>query len=253
MSGDIEMAAEPRMTGRPIGFWATLGWTLLASIAGLLAATGVGAALAPITGRTLTEMMLSGRSPIVGVLLIIACIVIVAVLAFAARRASWSALAYLALVRPRGRYLVAGILCVVVPLLLMFVHAQFDIRQIVPPEQFGAGRGRNILHLQFYLVVLTAVFAMPIMEEIVFRGFVYRGFSETRIGVIGTIVITSVIFGAVHINKSAAGIFDTAVAGIIWGWLRWYTGSLWVTIGAHMANNAFAVLLTVAALYGWLG
>ena len=46
---------------------------------------------------------------------------------------------------------------------------------------------------------------------------------------------------------------DTAMHGVIWGWLRWYTGSIWVTIGAHVANNAIAVLLTVAALYGWFG
>jgi len=254
MSGGIEMLAERRTVGRPLGFWATLGWALLALVAGLLSAAAVGAAIGPwITGQTFSQMMLSGRSPIVASLLILAATVMIAVLAFAARRAGWSALVYLALVRPRGRYVLAGILCVVLPLLLVFAHAQFDIRQIVPPEQFGAGIGRNILHLQFYLLVLSAVVAMPVMEEIVFRGFVYRGLSETRIGVAGTIVITAVVWAVIHINKSPAAMFDTAVHGIIWGWLRWYTGSLWVTIGAHIANNAFAVLLTVAAMYGLFG
>jgi membrane protease YdiL (CAAX protease family) len=208
-----------------------------------------------VAGVTLSELLLgsASRTPIVGTLLILAFSVMVAVLVLAARRAGWSALSYFALVRPRGRYVLAGIVCVALPILLTFVHVQFDIREIIPAEQFGAARGRNILHLQFYLVVLSAVIAAPIMEEIMFRGFAYRGLSETRIGGAGTIVITSVVWAVIHINKGAAGIFDTAMAGIIWGWLRWYTGSLWVAIGAHMANNAIAVLMTVAAMYGLFG
>lgn len=254
MAGDIEMAAEPRAAVRPIGFWATLCWTLFAIISGMLATVAVGAVLGPwLTGLTFSQMMLSGRAPIVSALLILASVVMIAVLAIAARRAGWNALTYLALVRPRGRYVLAGILCVVLPLLFAFVHAQFDIRQIVPAEQFGRARGGNILHLQFYLLVIQAVIAMPIMEEIVFRGFLYRGLSETRIGVVGTVIITSVVWAIIHINKDAAGIFDTAVNGIFWGWLRWYTGSTLATIGVHIVNNAFAVLLTVAALYGWFG
>lgn len=253
MSGDIALTAEPRAAGRPFGFWATLGWTLLAFVAGLVTAAGVGAVLAPITGLTFSQMVLAGRSPIVGALLVLAAAVMIAVLVVAARRAGWSALAYLALVRPRGRYLLAGLLCSVLPILLVFVHVQFDVTQIVPAEQFGTARGRNILHLQFYLVILQAVIAMPVMEEIVFRGFAYRGLTRTRIGVVGTILITSVVWALIHINKSLAGMFDTTLAGIIWGWLRWYTGSTWVTIGAHVINNALAVLLTIAAMYGLLG
>ena len=160
---------------------------------------------------------------------------------------------YLGLVRPRGRYVLLGLLCVVLPLLFIFAHAQFDIRQIVPPEQFGRARVGNIWHMQAYLLIISAVIAAPIMEEIVFRGFLYRGLSATRLGVVGTILITSVVWALIHIEKSPAAMFDTAVHGVIWGWLRWYTGSTWVTIGAHTANNAIAVLLSVAAMYGLFG
>lgn len=251
MAREIEMSAEGRP---PLGFWASIGWTLLAVGAGLLAALIAGAPLARWgAGLTVSEMMLNASSPVVPALLILAAVVMIAVLTVATRCAGWSALGYLALVRPRGRYLLAGILCVVFPLLFMFAHAQFDIRQIVPAEHFGAARRGNILHLQFYLVILQAVIAMPVLEEIMFRGFVYRGFSESRIGVVGAIVITSLVWAVIHINKPPAAMFDTAVHGIIWGWLRWYTGSLWVTIGAHVANNAFAVLLSVAAMYGLFG
>ena len=249
------MPAGPSTAARPWGFWASVGWTLFAITAGLLAALAGAAAFTRWdTSLTITQLFMSrSPSPVLSLLLIVACAVVAAVLAFAAKRAGWSANAYLALVRPRGRYVLAGLLCVVVPLLIVFVHAQFDIRQIIAPEEFGRARGLNILHLQFFAVVATSVIAMPIMEEIVFRGFLYRGFSETRIGVVGAILITSVVWALIHINKSPAGIIDTAMHGVVWGWLRWYTGSLWVTIGAHVANNGIATLMTVAALYGWLG
>ena len=259
MPNQIEMPPMPverSAAGLPLGFWATLGWTLLAVAAGVLAMLAVGVAIARWDpSLNISQVMLApgGRSPIFSSLLMLAQGVIVAILIFAARRSGGSALAYLALVRPRGRYVLLGLLCVVLPLLFMFAHAQFDIRQIVPPEQFGRARGANILHMQAYLFVLSVVIGAPIMEEIVFRGFLYRGLSATRIGVAGAIVITAVLFGLAHPEKGPAGMFDTAVHGVMWGWLRWYTGSLWVTIGAHAANNSFAVLLSVAAMYGWLG
>jgi len=259
MPNQIDMSpipAEQNAAGLPLGFWATLGWTLLAVAAGLLAMLAVGATLArwdPSLNVAQEMLRPGGRSAIVSSLLMLMQGVIVAILIFAARRSRGSALMYLGLVRPRGRYVLLGFLCVVLPLLFIFAHAQFDIRQIVPPEQFGRAREANIWHMQAYLLIISAVIAAPIMEEIVFRGFLYRGLSATRLGVVGTILITSVVWALIHIEKSPAAMFDTAVHGVIWGWLRWYTGSTWVTIGAHTANNAIAVLLSVAAMYGLFG
>src|SRR6188508_3294539 len=121
MSGEIEIPAERPVAIRPWGFWATVGWTLLAFVAGLLSSAAVGATIGSwITGQTISQMMLSGRSPTVGALLVLVAVVMIAVLVFAARRAGWIALAYLALVRPRGRYVLAAILCVIAPLLIVF-------------------------------------------------------------------------------------------------------------------------------------
>ena len=250
------MPAERSAAGLPLGFWATLGWTLLAVAAGLLVMVAVGIAIARWDpSLNVSQMMLgpSGRTPIFSSLLMLAQGVIVAILVFAAQRSGGSVLTYLALVRPRGRYVLLGLLCVALPLLFSFAHAQFDIRQIVPPEQFGRAVGANILHMQVYLLVISAVIGAPIMEEILFRVFLYRGLSATWLGVAGTILVTSVVWAVIHTDKSPAAMFDTAVHGVIWGWLRWYTGSTWVTIGTHAANNAIAILLTVAAMYGLFG
>ncbi len=259
MTNQIEMPAMPaeqNAAGLPFGFWATLGWALLAVAAGLLALLAVGFVIArwdPSLNVAQEMLRPGGRSAIFSSLLMLAQAVIVAILVYAARRSGEGALTYLGLVRPHGRYVLLGFLCVVLPLLFTFAHAQFDIRQIIPPEQFGRAREANIWHMQSYLLIISAVIGAPIMEEIVFRGFLYRGLVATRLGVAGTILITSVVWAVIHTDKSPAAMFDTAVHGVIWGWLRWYTGSTWVTIGAHTANNAIAVLLSVAAMKGWLG
>ena len=101
--------------------------------------------------------------------------------------------------------------------------------------------------------VIAVAIAAPVMEEIVFRGFLYRGLSESRIGVAGTIVLTSVAWALLHVGMGTAGMVDTALQGVAWGWLRWYTESTTATIAWHVANNGFFSLLIIASLYGWFG
>lgn len=101
--------------------------------------------------------------------------------------------------------------------------------------------------------VIAVAIAAPVMEEIVFRGFLYRGLSESRIGVAGTIVLTSVAWALLHVGMGTAGMVDTALQGVAWGWLRWYTGSTAATIAWHVVNNGFFSLLIIASLYGWFG
>lgn len=237
---------------RPWGFWATLGWTLLAFAMGFLVAIAVGRVLAlwDTGGLPLYQAVLRFGHPIGSSLLILGYGALIAVLVFAAKRAGWSAAAYLALVRPRGRYVLFGLLCTALPLLLTYAHAlQFDASGFLLPYGFDRARAANGLLLHFIAVAIAA----PVMEEIVFRGFLYRGLSATRIGVAGAIVITSVLWALMHPGRGLAGTIDTAVVGLAWGWLRWYTGSTSATIAWHVANNVVMSLLPIAALYGWLG
>jgi membrane protease YdiL (CAAX protease family) len=57
--------------------------------------------------------------------------------------------------------------------------------------------------------IIALALAAPVTEEIVFRGFLYRGFSESRIGVAGTIALT-VAWALIHIVQGTAVLIDTA-------------------------------------------
>jgi CAAX protease family protein len=254
MPNQIDMPPMPAGHGtptRPWGFWATLGWTLLAVAAGFLVLIAIGKALAQWdTSVPLFQLVLRPGHPAGSSLLILGYGGLIAVLVFAAKRAGWSAIEYLALVRPRGRYVLLGFLCTALPLLLTYAHAlQFDVSGFLRPHGFDGARAANGLLLHFIAVAIAA----PVMEEILFRGFLYRGLSATRIGVAGAIVITSAAWALMHVGQSPAGMFDTAVQGLAWGWLRWYTGSTSATIAWHVANNVVMSLLPIAALYGWFG
>jgi len=136
--------------------------------------------------------------PAASSVLILGYLAVILALVFAARLAGWSASDYLALVRPRGRYvLFFGLFCVLLPPLITFAHAlQFDVSQLFNPHGFDRARAANGLAVHAIEVALAA----PMIEEILFRGFLYRGLSESRIGVVGTIILTSVTWALMHVG-----------------------------------------------------
>jgi uncharacterized protein len=86
----------------------------------------------------------------------------------------------------------------------------------------------------FMLAILPALF-----EEVMFRGAVQNLFSRWWKMPILAIIITSVLFSAVHF--SYLGFLSRAALGFVLGWMYYRTGNLWLSIIAHAANNAIAL------------
>src|SRR5215212_2642469 len=83
----------------------------------------------------------------------------------------------------------------------------------------------NVGHLPFLISLwLLLLVVAPVAEEILFRGFLYRGLVGP-LGTVSTIVLTSIVFGVLH--KWGFG-WDRVVAitalGLLLGWLRRRTG-----------------------------
>jgi membrane protease YdiL (CAAX protease family) len=79
----------------------------------------------------------------------------------------------------------------------------------------------------------------PLVEELVFRGLLY-GWIAGRWGSIAGLVVSSLAFAAAHYEP--AHIILVLPLGVLFGGLRWRSGSLLPSLVAHMANNSFAVL-----------
>ncbi len=90
------------------------------------------------------------------------------------------------------------------------------------------------------LLVAAALFA-PVVEELLFRGLLQNALSD-KLPIWAAILISAVVFGAVHMDYYALPVL--VGMGIVFGVLYHLTGSLRVTILAHMINNSAALLLT---------
>lgn len=90
------------------------------------------------------------------------------------------------------------------------------------------------------LVILCVVAAVPVMEELFFRGFLLFGL-ENRYGRTPAVLVSACLFGVSHLNAVAA--VYAATAGVLLGVLALYTRSIWPGIAVHAAVNAMPVLL----------
>jgi membrane protease YdiL (CAAX protease family) len=94
-----------------------------------------------------------------------------------------------------------------------------------------------------------STFISPVNEELVFRGLLYRGFQTIGETVTkskwleGFVVLaTGVVFGLAHARESVF-LLMTMAAGILYGVVRWRSGSVLASICCHTAYNALALLL----------
>jgi len=87
---------------------------------------------------------------------------------------------------------------------------------------------------------LTVVVAAPLAEEGMFRGVLYSSL-RSRIGAIGAIAITSVLFGLVHLDPLVAPML--ILVGIATAILRELTDSLWPPAILHAIVNGGVTLM----------
>lgn len=89
------------------------------------------------------------------------------------------------------------------------------------------------------LAILVIGVLAPLVEELIFRGLVY-GYVEGRWGGIAALIVSTLLFGAAHVEPIHVAL--VLPIGVLLGWIRRRTGSLWPAIAAHVANNTVAVV-----------
>ncbi len=94
------------------------------------------------------------------------------------------------------------------------------------------------------LLVLIVVIGAPVVEELFFRGLLLRS-AERKWGKFWAVVVSSLVFGAVHLQPLQ---FPALVAvGVVFALLTLRTGRLGPAIFAHVGFNAVAVGSLLAA------
>lgn len=88
--------------------------------------------------------------------------------------------------------------------------------------------------------LLTLVVMAPLFEEVIFRGVLLES-TRARYGVVAAWLISSVVFGVVHLYPAV--MVNAVVMGLILGFVYIRTASLWPAIILHAFNNGVAYLL----------
>jgi uncharacterized protein len=85
--------------------------------------------------------------------------------------------------------------------------------------------------------ILTIVLIGPIIEELIFRGYILHRLLKSY-SPVHAILVSSILFGAVHLNPWQ--FVSAFVIGCFAGWVYYRTNNILYAIIIHIANNAFA-------------
>jgi membrane protease YdiL (CAAX protease family) len=231
-------------TSGPWGSWTTFGWTALALVLGQAAAT---LALLAVDDRGGASLPYDG--PVVALSTLILNPVQIAVLAAAARRTGMGAWAYFGLRGFKARDLALGIVAGAALAAAIAVFALATGRALVTPFQIATYLSTpNAAWL--LLLALSIVVVAPFGEEIVFRGFLFRGWVRPGRSPALPIVAIAALWTLLHVQYDWFGMAQVFLLGLLFGWMRWRSGSTTLTFVLHTLVNLESAVETVVAV-GW--
>lgn len=166
---------------------------------------------------------------------------------------------YLGWTRPRAGDVVLGLIVAValglLPNLLQLaiIGKPLNPSQIADYQQAIAG---GTSKLWFVFAWWPAILLAPLVEESVFRGFLWRSFSASRLGNIGALLLTALLFSAIHYNQTimADGSFngwpfiEHFIDGLGLGALRWRSGTTTVPFLMHVWMNLWTSMAVIVLL-----
>jgi membrane protease YdiL (CAAX protease family) len=136
---------------------------------------------------------------------------------------------------------VSGLICT--PLTLLFTKLLLFHQRIVPPFMIEAYKTASSLPALLFAIVVVA----PIFEEIFFRGFLFQGIRYSRLGPIGAIGITSLLWAVIHLQYDIYGMATVFALGLLFGMARLKTDSIHLLMVMHSFVGLVATMET--ALY----
>lgn len=163
------------------------------------------------------------------------------VLWLATRLAGRSFASYLALRRPQGRDIAFGLVASAILLAALDGIAFLAGYPLSPEFALNSMRTARDAGL-VWLVLLGFCVGAPIAEEFIFRGFVFRGWSTTALGPFGAITLSAALFAVIHLQYEWFYISGIFVIGALFGYLRYCSGSTWLTVITHAFYNLMAGL-----------
>ena len=228
-------------------FWGTVLWGLFVFAAMFVGQIGVVAWLvlqrgAPIDIAAAVHVIGGGLT--ISLSVIMGLPAVLAALWIAIRISRTPFADYLALRWPSWTDLAIGAVALIVLVMGWDLLSRAAGREIVPGfmgEVLNSARADGSL----WLLVIAFVIAAPVSEEFFARGFLYRGWSESVLGPVGAIVLSSLVWTALHLQYDWFFFGEVFSIGLLLGYLRYRFSSTWLTVIVHGLNNLAAVVQTI--------
>ncbi len=238
-------AASPKPP-RVWKFWATLAWSvLLYGVMTVSAAVGIVLAInwygIDVSAVAADNSAFLNNGIIVAATSMSATVPVLLVIALAIRLARQKFAGYLALRLPSARHACIGLGAIALLMVVIDATSALAGRPLVPDVLLDGVRSARA-HSALGFFALALVVTAPITEEIVFRGFIYRGFAASRLGVAGAVVLSSLIFTAIHIQYDLITLCGVLATALLLGTMRAASGSTVLTISMHALNNGVVLL-----------
>jgi len=142
-----------------------------------------------------------------------------------------------------ARYVMAGFLF---STMIQLVSAAVGTKHKLPIESLFQDRRTAIL------LMLMAVTIAPVIEETVFRGYIYPVFAR-RFGMSSSIIVTGTLFGMLHAPQLWGGWGQIAlliVVGIFFTYVRSKTRTVVASFLLHVGYNTLPLLAYLFASHG---
>jgi CAAX protease family protein len=237
-------------------FWATLAWSiLLYGVMTVSAALGIVGAITwygiDVSAGAEHKSALVNDGVIVAVTSLSATVPVLLVIWLALKLARQKFADYLALRLPSARHSAIGLGAIVVVMVLID-SINVQIGRPIVPDVLIVNIATARAHGAFGLFAVVLVVTAPLTEEICFRGFIYRGFAASRLGTVGAVILSSLIFAGIHVQYDLITLAGVLVTALLLGTMRAISGSTLLTIAMHALNNA-VVLVEMLWFAGMLG
>ncbi len=92
------------------------------------------------------------------------------------------------------------------------------------------------------LLWIAVCMAGPFFEELFFRGFLIRGWEKSRLGPVGTVILTSLIWTGIHLQYGLYELVQVFILGLMFGFIRVKTGSTTPAFACHVFANIVATI-----------
>ncbi len=246
----VEQPAQPK----PWGFWATIGFFCIIVIAYLFA---TGLTILPFAIPALSSSQkfdsakffhsLESNGLFISVSTISGAIVIVLlVLLFTGIKKQISIKQYLCLKNPGLNSYFKWALIFIFLVICSDTLTWLLGRPIVPDVMIQTYATAYFPPILWFALIIV----VPVSEELLMRGFLFKGIECSRLGPIGAIIITSFVWSILHTQYDLYGIASIFISGLLLGLARLKTKSVYIPVAMHSLMSLIATVECVIVMTG---